>query len=343
MNLQYIRLLTRTLPDAGKMDHTASFDELSIDSFDLLSIRVEFERYLNSEISDRVWTEFRSFSDLFAYCDNSLAESGAGSMGDASPDDVDIVRLFDIGMPQMAIGSISENWLFRELGDAHWEMLCRGLDRKSSQMADEMQNRLYATFARVQIRGSQSLAAFKESEPASLSGNIARYGNGMYFSSIGLEARSDPSRRISANLITSFSRRAETGNKNLVKSHPSVTTNSIENVTEVPDIVNEYRLIKKGEVTKFELLGFTFEITDDLLWEYTYSINPYYDINGASLLYFASYPTISDYCTMEYLNQCEPRSDHAAEDYHTLARDVMYYANCDMYERIAYRLHSNTF
>lgn len=246
-------------------------------------------------------------------------------------------------MPQMAIGSISENWLFRELGDAHWEMLCRGLDRKSNEMADEMQNRLYATFARVQMRGSQSLASFNESEPVKLSGNIARYGNGMYFSTLGLEARSDTNRWISASLITSFSRRTETGNKNLVKSHPNVTTNFIENVTDVPNFVNEYRVIKKGEIKTLKLLDYAFELTDAVMWECSYSINPYYDINGANLLYFASYPTISDYCIMQYLNQCEPTGEHPPENYHTLARDIMYYANCDMHERIVYRLHSIRF
>ena len=31
-------------------------------------------------------------------------------------------------MPQMANAALSENWLFKELGDIHWELLSKGLN-----------------------------------------------------------------------------------------------------------------------------------------------------------------------------------------------------------------------
>ena len=29
-------------------------------------------------------------------------------------------RVVQVGMPQMALGCLSENWLLKELGDLHW-------------------------------------------------------------------------------------------------------------------------------------------------------------------------------------------------------------------------------
>lgn len=337
MNARYVAMVSETLPNAAAMDLSRPFNELGVDSFDLLALRVQFEREIDREIPDREWTAFETFLDLFGYCDR-VAPAGERKAA-ARPDDAGTIeRQLELGMPQMTIGSLSENWLFRELGSAHWEMLCRGLDRKSSELQDEMGNRLYATFARVQVRTTSSIAQFGESEPVRLSGSIARFGNGMYFSNLTLASQRAPENVLTANMITSFSRRSETGNKNLVKSHPHVPANAIENVAKVPDNVDEYRLLKKGEKDAFDVGGHRFTMDDAVLFSTTYTLNPYYDLNGAGLLYFASYPTISDFCELQYC-QAQGHPDWA-EQYFTAARDILYFANCDLHDSIEYRLHS---
>ncbi len=45
-------------------------------------------------------------------------------------------------MPQMAIGALSENWLFKEIGGRHWQMLCEGVNTNSDEIKDEEGNQL---------------------------------------------------------------------------------------------------------------------------------------------------------------------------------------------------------
>ena len=75
-----------------------------------------------------------------------------------------------------------------------------------------------------------------------------------------------------------------------------------------------------------------FIIKDDTLFSCEYSINPYYDINGVGLLYFASYPIISDKCFDEYYQQ--------NYNLQTIYRDIFYFANCNSTEKIIFKLNS---
>ena len=54
-------------------------------------------------------------------------------------------------MPQMALEALSENWFFKELGDIHWELICKGLNTKSFDLKNDTDDRLYATFVRIRI------------------------------------------------------------------------------------------------------------------------------------------------------------------------------------------------
>ena len=93
-----------------------------------------------------------------------------------------IEKDFTINMPQMAVEALSENWLFKALGDAHWEMLCNGLDTKSFDLKNDTGDRLYATFVRIRLHCSGNLRSFKENQKLGLSGDMNRYGNSVYFS-----------------------------------------------------------------------------------------------------------------------------------------------------------------
>ncbi|MBS1567446.1 MAG: hypothetical protein JST39_23890, partial [Bacteroidetes bacterium] len=65
----------------------------------------------------------------------------------------------------------------------------------------------------------------------------------------------------------------------------------------------------------------------------------YYDLNGVGLLYFAAYPIINNTCEARFFNK--PGSENRWEqDYHVMARDVFYYANCNINEKIRYVLNS---
>lgn len=331
--MNYLQMIQSIVPAVQTSDFASSFNTLGIDSFDLLTIRVEYERSLGRDIPDRTWVEFRTFADLNAYCDSLTTASSTNPLTGAAA--AGVGRTIELNMPQMAIGSLSENWLFKEFGSTHWHLLCQGLARASNALHDELGNRLYATFARVQTSGA-ALDRFEENELLRLEGDIYRYGSGMYFSEMSLISMEHAQTAVSVKMITSFSRRSGLGNKDLVKSHPNSETNTIENLAQVPDFINEYRLIKKGELHLIELDGHKFQVTEETLFSFDYELNPYYDLNGASLLYFASYPTINDYCEAKRFNTDVERWE---QNFFTTARDIMYYANCDINDGIRYELN----
>jgi probable biosynthetic protein (TIGR04098 family) len=338
MKQEFVQIIEASLPGVSARDLSLPFDELGVDSFDLMNIRAGLERQLEAEIADRVWIGFTSIQDIYSHW--SQIREGASNGAGADRDPRGYSHDFELNMPHMAMEGLSESWLFKELGASHWELLCRGLGRRSNALNDEMGNRLYATFARVRIEGTGSLGTFGEGEQLNLSGHISRYGGGMYYGEFRLGSLADPQKHVRSQLITSFSRRGETGNTNLVKSQPAVEQNLIDSLSSPPEFVEEYRLSKKGEISSWQLGGHSFSQSDEIIVEQTYELNPYYDSNGVGLLYFAAYPIVADTCEARHFNaQVQPGERRWEMQWRTIARDVMYYANCDLDDKIVYRLH----
>lgn len=330
-----LNLIKSIVPELNTGQLKESFAHLGID---LVTIRVEFERALEFTISDKDWLSFQSFYDVIEYCDKNQKPPTIEENKPLKPEEV-----LQINMPQMAIHSLSENWLFKKIGSKHWTLLCDGLGTKSNEIQDELENRLYATFVRIRIEINSSLSQFIENEELALNSSINRYGNGLYFSNVKLYTNRD--NRITAKLMTSFARRSGHGNKGLAKSQPFVSNNLIEGLKEMPEFGNEYRLLKRKKQEKLILNNFEFRIKEEILFEKEYKLNPYYDLNGVGLLYFASYPIINDFCEAFFANEKYAKNvkNRWEENYFTQARDILYYSNCDIHEVIVYRLHSIEF
>lgn len=242
---------------------------------------------------------------------------------------------FVINMPQMAVEALSENWLFKELGNLHWEMICDGLHTKSFDLKNDTGNRLYATFVRIRIRCAGSLKSFRENDHVALSGKMSRFGNSMYFSEIDFEATNS---KIEAELMTTFSIRDAVDNTRLAKSEPDVAVNDAEKLKKFPAFGNEYRLVKKGILKELQYEDLVFEVSDEIKFETEYELNPYYDLNGVNLLYFAAYPIINDVCEARFFNKKNP-TKRWEQNYYTAYKDVLYYANCNIDDRIIYQMN----
>lgn len=242
-----------------------------------------------------------------------------------------------IDMPQMAIEALSENWLFKETGNFHWEMICKGLNTKSYDLKDDLGNRLYATFVRISLHCSGSLNNFKENETLNITADIGRFGNSLYKSKIQLKGNNE---HITLELLTSFSVRYDSDNSKLVKSQPADVANSIFEFESLPAFANEYRLMKKGLLNEIRHHDYIFEIKKESIFDTNYIINPYYDLNGVGLLYFAAFPTINDFCEAKYFNANELQTGKWEQTYYTVMKDVFYFANCNIYDEIIYKLHS---
>ena len=240
-----------------------------------------------------------------------------------------------IEMPQMALGGLSESWLFKELGALHWDMICDGLNTRSFDLKNETEDRLYATFVRIQIRCEKNLSNFYENSKGEVSGAINRFGNSLYFSDLLFETKEDT---VTAKLMTSFAIRNKDDNTELAKSEPDVPHNHIEKLVTLPKFGQNYRLLKKRKLDELVIGDVKFDtcLSKEPIFTTDYKLNPYYDINGVCLLYFAAYPIINDYCEAQYF-----REAHGVEwltEYYTSAKDVFYYANCNLYDELEYKL-----
>jgi len=330
---KYIRVIRSTVSDFNQSHLDLPFSDAGVDSMDLVTIRVDLEKTIGRNISDVAWMGFNTMSDVLQHC-LSLEESYTHVH--QAIESVTYEKDAVINMPQMAVEALSENWLFKEIGDIHWDMLCQGLQEKSYNLKDELGNRLYATFVRIQLNASVPLNKFIENEEIKLRGSINRYGSGMYYSNIIVSTNQ---KSIKANLMTSFSIRNDADNKKLLKSHPASSHNLIREYDSIPHFGNEYRLIKKGELEEIKMDKISFSVTDASIFETEYELNPYYDLNGVGLLYFAAYPIISDVCVGRYFHNKYGEDERWEQTYYTLSRDVLYYANCNANDKIIFKLH----
>lgn len=324
-------MISSLLSDVAEKDFGNSFSELPIDSFALMELRLKGEEIIGAEIPDRDWVKMESPLELIAYLTNYTQTNGAPSvMHYASVNHItsqtlsgaSARRVTTLNMPHMALGGLSESWLWKQLGDMHWEMICAGLEMPSHQLVDGNGERLYATFTRLRIESSAPLAAFAENDPFDISANIKRLGAGLFFSEATAKARE---KSLRAEIMSSFTKRGSiTSNINLLKGQPTIPPHCL--IPELPEMPEFGRVYRDRRNTAVPSELFSCE----------YDIIPYYDINGVGLLYFAAYPLITDICELKYINQGNAWADAAS----VISRDIFYFANCNMDERIIYRVHA---
>ena len=318
----------------GQFD--VGFVQLGIDSFDLLELRVRLENSFGHRIPDTRWVGFKSFQDIERYYGESQPKTGP----DGSTTGITHQRALRLNMPQMVLGGLSEHWLFKELGDIHWEMVCDALETQSHNVLDELGNRLYATFVRVRWESSSHhLKQFRENEELEFNGDVFRFGKSMFFSNVAVAGEG---KNIKASLMSTFSVR-QSDNKSLLKGEPTIPTNSrVKETVAMPPLGEEYRETRRGNQHSVVLDGDEISLGKENLFEIEYELNPYHDVNGVNLLYFAAYPTINDVCEARFihLTRQDLLQKFWAAEASTVARDVFYYGNCNLDDKIVFRVNS---
>lgn len=332
-------VISSVFPSFDERKAGVPFHELSIDSFDLMTLRVTLEQRMGRGIPDASWVTFTCLRDIISFYEMPAASTGP----DARPLAANLDRQTLINMPQMAVGGLSESWLFRELGDMHWASICGALDTSSHSIADGLGNRLYATFVRIRWEGTKHLKAFIENELLKVRCELSRFGAAMFFSDC---AASGADKTIRATLMSTFALR-RSDNQSLLKGEPSIPEHStVTLLPTLPTFTEEYRELRSGRARQHQLAGERFELGGEPLFELPYQLNPYQDFNGVNLLYFAAYPAIADICERTFVHanreKYEVKSDWALES-STIARDVFYYANCNIDDSILFRIDSFQF
>ena len=300
------QIIQEEIPDAD--DFSLPLVDLAIDSFGLIVLRGRIEAELGQPVSDDAWDSIQTPNDI-------LALSAAGARVSSPRPATAERRSFAVNMPQMAMEGLSESWLLKELGDMHWSMITKGLASPSSELRDGGGNRLYATFTRIHYTFGRPLNAIGENTSLDLSGRIARFGAGTFVSEIAIGHVDAPGQ---AQLMSNFSRRGETGNASLLKGQPTIPPNCPIPDGPPPGFMREYRDRRAATAPS-------------ALFETEYEIIPFHDINGVGLLYFASYPIISDICSLRHAADFADRS--------TISRDIFYFANADTGDALVFRIH----
>lgn len=329
---EYLHIIQSVLPSFQEDQIEAPIKEAGIDSLDVVVIRVAIEKHFGFEISDTEWYQFQTLAEALTFFHK---QSDRVEKRTPHTKDITLYREQEIGMPQMANSALSENWLLKEIGDIHWELLSNGLEQKSSEFKDDLGNRLYATFIRINYSASP-LNLFLENEILHVTAEIKRFGNNTYYSKISGECNE---KNISAHLMTSFSQRELNDNSKISKTNPQEKVNHIEQLIITPEFLNEYRLIKKGLLNEISSGNFNFKVIEGVIASSQYLINPYYEINGVGLLYFASYPIIADKCLCNFLEENQ-EIENFESVYHTIHRDIFYFANCNSADTIIFQLNS---
>ena len=110
--------------------------------------------------------------------------------------------------------------------------------------------------------------------------------------------------------MSTFSSREDDNNKALARGEPVLPPDfSIPEQTTMPEFGQVYR--------KHRRLNWA-----DPIFETEYELNPFYDINGVSLVYFAAYPLISNICELHFTKTTYAERGIDALAMSTIERDV---------------------
>jgi probable biosynthetic protein (TIGR04098 family) len=247
-----------------------------------------------------------------------------------------------IHLPQTDATGLSENWLFKHCGEMHWDHLCAAMGVSgvnAKEMRDDAGNRLYPTFLAIRGRYETPLCKVEMDEEFQTTVKLNHFGRAFFHSNISF---SDEDARFDLEMLTTFVARNKSGLNDLHQSLPAA--NLAYNSTPLkaaPALLKDSQALRHGKLTDYDFLGQQFANSkDDRDLQISFEPSPYIDFNGAGLLYFAAYPTITDTLERQLVHKnelMEGPGDWAGRS-STIARDVFYYRNLNLGEKLTAKI-----
>lgn len=250
-----------------------------------------------------------------------------------------------IHLPQTDATGLSENWLFKHCGEVHWDHLCAAIGVagvNSEEMRNDAGHRLYPTFVAIRGRYEHPLCSVRMDEHLQTSAKLNHFGRAFFHSTITL---SNEAARFELEMLTTFVARNREGLNDLHQSLPAAAlAYRSEQALAPPGSLKLSQALRHRDLTDYELLGHRFALSGPGVDLSTgYEPSPYTDYNGAGLLYFAAYPAIADTLERQLIIRhrlldgvegvIKKAGDWAALT-STVARDVFYYRNLDLGQRL---------
>ena len=247
-----------------------------------------------------------------------------------------------IHLPQTDATGLSENWLFKHSGEMHWDHLCAAIGISgvnAKEMRDDAGSRLYPTFVAIRGRYATPLCQVQMDQHFQTTVKLNHFGRAFFHSTIAFR---NEQARFDLEMLTTFVARNRSGLNDLHQSLPSA--NLVYNSTPLnspPPLLKLSQKLRHAEMTNYDFVGHHFSSSEnDLDLQISYEPSPYIDYNGAGLLYFAAYPTITDTLERQLIIRhelMEGTGDWAVRT-STIARDVFYYRNLNLGQRLRARL-----
>jgi probable biosynthetic protein (TIGR04098 family) len=243
-------------------------------------------------------------------------------------------------MPQLDVRGLSEGWLYRHVGDLHWEAIGRQLGVTASEFRGEAGDRIYPTVVALRARARAPLAAVREDDDLEARVEVVPCGRACAHGRIAVVAGAVG---ISVELLTTFAVRDPGGGLRMALPAPELAARW-RTAEETPAIARLAKAARRGEPADDPFAGPYVAPERELknpLGRLEHEPSPYGDYNGAGLLYFATYPTIADTVERKLVQRLalspRPKEDWALAT-SVVGRDIFYYGNLPLGETLTAEL-----
>jgi probable biosynthetic protein (TIGR04099 family) len=229
------------------------------------------------------------------------------------------------GMPHLSLGGLSENWLLKECGHIHWQLLAEYFQLDSPEFRDRFGNRLYAAFVAVELRDAK-LEAIREHDGLEIRSDIKRLSRSQFVSVHRIFSESAPCATV--EMISIFLRRsAPKNNHSVIRASIQCDEYRDESVG-INLLMKESRALRNDTVVR-DASYFKLDPPNSS-HIFQFKPCPHGDFNGAQFLYFAAHQAIVDRAEWHW----ELSRREIAQ---TSSRRLFYYGNVNIGETLEIR------
>lgn len=228
-----------------------------------------------------------------------------------------------LGMPHLSLGGLSETWLMKELGHRHWQMLARLAGRPVPDFRDADGAPVYAAFCAASL-SEAALDSLREHDRLVIASSLVRASRTQFVSRHELTSSGRPVGRM--ELCSVFVKRAVPGRNR------SAARLALDLFAEPARFAPADTAALAAQLRRDDWdRHFGFSRHEALIGGEPRRLVtrpcPRQDFNGAEFLYFASFQALVDRAEWELLGD-------AVQALPTLARDIVFYGNIEIGERI---------
>ncbi|ALM83302.1 hypothetical protein ASB57_10280 [Bordetella sp. N] len=234
-------------------------------------------------------------------------------------------------MPHLAYTGLSENWLWKECGDLHWERLARAHGMSRPDFRDASGNKAYAAFTAVRLIATE-LDGIGENDVFQLHAGLAPAGRAQFLSQQVLYRAGETTASARIEMLSAFVfRHSLRDNRSVGRASLTLSANLSARSDEpsaeaVARLVAQTRERRQRAATLREQHAVNVPSGQG---SYHASPCPNNDFNGANFMYFASFPA--------WVDRAEWQFFRPAELLVTTAREVDYYGNINVGEEVIVR------